>query len=367
MAIHSEERQCLEGIIGVITLDAPETMNALSEQMIDAMQTQLDQWEDDDRVCLVMIQGAGEKAFCSGGDIRQLYQALQGREAERTAARFFSKEYQLDYTLHRYPKPIIGWARRVVMGGGLGILAACRYRLVTPDLIMAMPEVSIGLFPDVGASWFLNRLPEGLGLFLGLTGARLNATDALRIGLADIAVYADQRDTLLDTLQSQRWSGHAATDDSRLCRLLNRIGSPPHETLPPSQLMQYEQTIGRLCGKGDLADIADRLQAEPVDSEWWRTCMQSLAGGNPVSAWLLHEQLKRGRQMSLEDIFRMELVMATRCAGQPDLAEGIRARLIERDQAPRWSCHHIREVSREHGELYFVPPWNDRDDPLAKL
>ncbi|MEX0605853.1 MAG: enoyl-CoA hydratase/isomerase family protein [Marinobacter sp.] len=367
MPIHSEERQCLDGVIGVITLDAPATMNALSEQMIDAMQAQLDQWEDDDRICLILIQGAGEKAFCAGGDIRQLYQALNGPEAERTAARFFGKEYHLDYTLHRFPKPVIGWARRVVMGGGMGILAACRYRLVTPDLIMAMPEVGIGLFPDVGASWFLNRLPEGLGLFLGLTGARLNATDALRIGLADIAVYANQQETLLETLQSQRWSGEVATDDNRLFRLLNRLSSPPHETLPPSQLMQHEQTISRLCGEGDLIAMVDRLQAEAVNSEWWRTCMQFLAGGNPVSAWLLHEQLKRGRQMSMKDIFRMELVMATRCAGQPDLAEGIRARLIDRDQAPKWSYQHIREVSREHVELYFVPPWSEENDPLANL
>lgn len=367
MSVHSEERNCVEGVIGVLTLDAPATLNALSEQMIDDMQAVLDQWAEDDRICLVLIQGSGDKAFCAGGDIRELYTVLTGTSALPVTTRFFSKEYHLDYTLHRFPKPVIGWANRVVMGGGLGLLSGCRYRLVTPDLIMAMPEVAIGLFPDVGASWFLNRLPEGLGLFLGLTGARLNVTDAMRVGLADMIVYSHNRDTLLKTIQAHRWSGDVAADDNRLYRLLNQLESPTQDRLPESQLARHEQTIARLCRDGELPDIVDRLLAETSDSTWWQTSMDGLRTGCPVSAWLVHEQLSRARQLPLKDIFRMELVMVVRCAERPDLAEGIRARLIERDQSPRWSYDSIRDVPRDYIESHFVPPWDEQDDPLAAL
>ncbi|WP_166266674.1 enoyl-CoA hydratase/isomerase family protein [Marinobacter caseinilyticus] len=365
MPIHCEERLCVEGHIGVLTLDAPDTLNALSSQMIDEAQAALDRWAEDSRISLVMIQGQGDKAFCAGGDIQALYSVLQSPDAAANACHYFSNEYRLNFTLHRFPKPVIGWANGVVMGGGLGLLAACRYRLVTPDLIMAMPEISIGLFPDVGASWFLNRLPEGLGLFMGLTGARLNATDALRVGLADMAVYPHHRDSLLDQIQSQRWSGEAATDDNRLYRLLNQLDSPPYPSLPESQLARHEQTIARLCQDGDLPDIVDRLLSEPATSDWWHACIETLRGGCPTSAWLVQAQLKHARQLSLKDIFRMELVMATRCAERPDFAEGIRARLIDRDHAPQWSYSTIRAVPSEVVEQHFVPPWHEQDDPLT--
>ncbi|WP_404365443.1 enoyl-CoA hydratase/isomerase family protein [Marinobacter sp.] len=367
MTIQTEERNCMEGRIGLITLDSPATINALNGVMIDEMQAALDTWAVDDRICLVMLQGNGKRGFCAGADVRQLHDALTGRDDPAMPLRFFSKEYRLDYTLHRFPKPVIGWAHGVVMGGGLGLLSACRYRLVTPDLMMAMPEISIGLFPDAGASWFLNRLPEGLGLFLGLTGARLNISDALRLGLADLAVYPQQREALLDTILATRWSGEAATDDNRVYRLINQLDAPPDPSLPASNLAHHEQTIARLCRDGDLETVVDRLLSEPGEDEWWQVCIGTLRSGCPVSAWLVHEQLLRGRQMGLKDIFRMELVMASRCAREPNLAEGIRARLIERDNSPSWSHSHVREVPREHVESYFTPAWSAQDDPLIAL
>lgn len=367
MPIQIEEKPCAEGLLGILTLDEPASINALSETMIDELQAALDRWANDDRVCLVLLQGEGERGFCAGGNIRNLYDALTGSGDPAAPLRFFSKEYRLDHTLHRFPKPLVGWAHGAVMGGGLGLLSACRYRLVTPDLIMAMPEISIGLFPDVGASWFLNRLPEGLGLFLGLTGARLNASDALRVGLADLPVYPQQREALVDAIVATRWTGEVAADDNRLYRLLNRMETPPHHDLPDSNLARHEQTIARICREGDLVAIVDRLVAEESRDPWWQGCISNLTNGCPMTAWLVHEQLERGRQLSLGDIFRMELVIAAHCVSQADLAEGIRARLIDKDQSPSWRHGHIRDVTADEVDAFFHPPWDEQDDPLIAL
>lgn len=365
MSILVQELECLEGSIGVLTLDSPGTLNALTEAMIDQMQEALEEWQKNSRICLVILQGSGDRGFCAGGNIRNLYDTLTGKGDRDAPARFFTKEYRLDYTLHRFPKPVVGIAHGIVMGGGLGLLSACRYRLITPDVTLAMPEIAIGLFPDVGASWFLNRLPGRLGLFMGLTGARLNASDALRVGLADMAVLPENRGRLLDQLQSQRWSGDIAADDNRLFRLLNQLDLTDYRALPQSELASHEQAIARLSSGDRLPDIVSRLCEADIDSQWWRSSIATLKKGSPVTAWLIWHQLRRAQQMSLKDIFRMELAMALHCMEQPDLVEGIRARLIDKDQSPRWSFQRVRDVPDEVVERYFIAEYSDATDPMA--
>ncbi|MDX1757935.1 MAG: enoyl-CoA hydratase/isomerase family protein [Marinobacter sp.] len=363
MPIQVQELPCQSGVIGVLTLDSPATLNALTEAMIDDMQATLDRWEQDPQICLVLLDANGDRGFCAGGNILALYQAISTGDQD-TPQRFFSKEYRLMYQLHRFAKPVVGWAHRVVMGGGMGLLSACRYRLVTPDLMMAMPEISIGLFPDVGASWFLNRLPAGLGLFLGLTGARLNAADALRVGLADFAVQPGHKASLLDQIQSQSWTGNVAGDDNRLHRLLNRLEGPKHAEMPASNLANHERRIAYLCRQGELPEIVDRLLNEPDGDAWWQSAIANLREGCPVTAWLVNEQLQRAQQMSLKDVLAMELAMALTCCRRPDLPEGIRARLVDRDQAPRWSHPTVREVEQEVVAAHFTAPWPEGECPL---
>ncbi len=363
MPIQVQEFECREGSIGQITLDAPGSLNALSGSMIVDIQTTLEQWAEASHICLVIFRGAGDRAFCAGGDIRELYGALSADE-HNTAADYFTREYRLDYTIHRFPKPVISIAHGAVMGGGLGILSASRYRLVTPDIKMAMPETTIGLFPDVGASWFLNRLPGRLGLFMGLTGARLNVTDALRVGLADTAILPEQVDSLIARLREERWTGEGAADDSRLFRLIKQLEHPDYRALPASELARHEQDIARLSAGDELPDIVENLLSADIGSDWWRACMDNLRGGCPVTAWLVWTQLKKAQQMSLKDIFRMELAMATRCTRRPDLREGIRARLIEKDNTPAWSYATVREVPESVVEAHFVPELDDSNDPM---
>lgn len=365
MPIQVQEIACREGNIGLITLDSPATLNALSGSMIGEIQATLDEWARAEHISLVIFRGAGERAFCAGGNIRELYGALSGDGDPDIPARFFANEYRMDYSLHCFPKPVITIGHGVVMGGGYGLLSACRYRLVTPDITMAMPEISIGLFPDVGASWFLNRLPGRIGLFMGLTGARLNVSDMLRVGLADMAILPDQVDALIGRLQEERWSGETAADDNRLFRLVNQMEHPDYRSLPASELARHEQDIARLSAGDNLADIVENLLLADVDSDWWRRCMDTLRGGCPVTAWLVWTQLKKAQQMSLKDIFRMELTMATRCTRRPDLREGIRARLIDKDQSPTWSYPTVRDVPQSVVEEHFEPELDDGNDPMG--
>ncbi|MCL7943041.1 enoyl-CoA hydratase/isomerase family protein [Marinobacter sp. ATCH36] len=364
MPIQVQELECREGTIGQITLDSPGSLNALSGSMINDIQTTLDQWAEAEHICMVIFRGAGERAFCAGGDIRELYGALSGAEDSAIPAGFFANEYRMDYTIHRFPKPVITIAHGAVMGGGMGILSASRYRVVTPDIKMAMPEISIGLFPDVAASWFLNRLPGRLGLFMGLTGARLNATDALRVGLADMAILPEQIDSLIARFQDERWTDESAANDNRLFRLIKQLEHPDYRALPASELARHEQSIARLSAGDELPDIVENLLAADIDSDWWKACMDNLRDGCPVTAWLVWTQLKKAQQMSLKDIFRMELAMATRCTRRPDLREGIRALLIEKDNTPQWSFKTVAEVPGSVVEEHFVPELDDSNDPM---
>lgn len=365
MSIQVEEIPCQEGSIGLITLNSPKTLNALSGDMIDHLQQTLDGWAESPDICMVILRGAGDRGFCAGGDIRELYEALADNGDSNNAADYFVREYRLDYTIHQFPKPVITIAHGAVMGGGLGLLTASRYRLVMPDTVVAMPEITIGLFPDVGASWFLNRLPGRLGLFMGLTGARLNVSDVMRVGLADMALLPDQAEGLIARLQQERWSGESAVDDNRLFRLIKQLEHPDYRTLPESELARHEQTIARLSAGDQLPDIVDQLLAADETSDWWKAAIANLRGGCPVTAWLVWTQLKKGRQMSLKDIFRMELTMATRCTQRPDLREGIRARLIDKDQSPSWSFASVAEVPEDVVESHFSPELDDTNDPMS--
>ena len=171
-------------VVGLLTLNAEKSLNALSLDMVDLMQAQLSDWQHDAQVAAVFMRGAGDKAFCAGGDIQAIYQSMiatPGGPCEYAEA-FFKREYRLDYLLHTYPKPVISWGHGIVMGGGLGVHAGARHKIVTEKTRFAMPEIGIGLFPDVGGTWFLNRMPGKTGLFVALTAAALNAGDALYLG-----------------------------------------------------------------------------------------------------------------------------------------------------------------------------------------
>lgn len=365
-AVDTQTLACSEGAVGVLVLNRAARLNALTPEMISTLQQQLDCWRDDESIALVVLAGAGERGFCAGGDVHDLIE-LADPELDATAsASFFAAEYRLDYTLHRYPKPVVCWGQGYILGGGMGLMQAARYRLGTPDVQMGMPEVTVGLFPDAGASWFLNRLPEGFGRYLGLTGAMLNTSDALRLGLLDHAVPKAGFADFLGTLETTRWGSGIAANDNRLYRLLQQFAQAHPPRLPEGQLAHYEQRITELCQSGDAAAVGRRI-LNTQGSAWWESGRDNLARGCPTSAHLLFALLDHGRQMTFADIFRLELGAATHCIRRPDFIEGIKARLIDRNREPRWEFPGLEDVPADYVKSFFISPWSPEAHPLRDL
>jgi enoyl-CoA hydratase/carnithine racemase len=323
--------------IGVIMLNAARSLNALTLPMIRAMHTALRDWADDPSVVAVLLQGAGEKAFCAGGDVVSLRSAILEGRFEQCEA-FFGEEYALDLAIHTYEKPILCWGAGIVMGGGKGLMVGASHRVVTETSRFAMPEISIGLFPDVGGSWFLNRMPGRVGVFLGLTGVSFNAADALFLGMADVALPAARRATLLDDLARIDWTHEAAANHRALSRFLREASRAQPAVLAPSAVREHFDTIQALTDADTVPELVKQITAYDGDDAWLKGGAQKLAAGCPMSAWLVVEAQRRARTMSLAQVFEMERMIALECCRRPDLPEGVRALLVDKDQQPHW-CH----------------------------
>ncbi|WP_327438700.1 enoyl-CoA hydratase/isomerase family protein [Pseudomonas donghuensis] len=366
-AVQCEELTGVDGArIGVATLNAPQTLNALSLPMIEVLDEQLKAWADDPDIVCVLLRGEGAKAFCAGGEVRSLAQACRDHPGRvpPLAAQFFSAEYRFDYRLHTYPKPLICWGHGHVLGGGMGLLQGANVRVVTPSSRLAMPEISIGLYPDVGGSWFLSRLPGRLGLFLGLTGAPINATDALDLGLADRLLGESQQEELLDDLLQLNWQEQTAL---QLNSLLKAQQHGAQAERPEAQWLPRRQQIDALL---DVADpvcawraIAQlRNHADPLLAK----AAQTMLEGCPLTAHLVWEQIQRARHLSLAQVFQMEYTMSLNCCQHPEFSEGVRARLIDKDQKPRWHWADIAQVPTAVVDAHFSKAWEGRH-PLADL
>ena len=331
---------------GIATLNAPTTLNALSLDMVQALTPVLRDWAQDPGVVGVVLQAAGDKAFCAGGDLRGLYQSMLVHRAEPNpyAHGFFAQEDALDQLIHNYPKPIVCWGHGIVMGGGIGLMAGASHRVVTATSKLAMPEISIGLYPDVGGSWFLRRMPGRVGLFLALTGAPLNAADAIFCGLADVHIAAEQRAAVMDALVAARWDDVECDTHAELTKLLSHHAAP---LAAESKVRQHFDTINTLMAGDDLLDIAQRLRTIQTDDAWLLAAGASFVKGSPTSAALAFEMWKRVHRMSLAEVFRLEYRASLGCCAHPDFAEGIRALLIDKDRKPRWTPEALEHVTPE--------------------
>lgn len=367
MHVTFEERPTLHGMrIAIATLDAAQQLNALSLPMIDALLDQLGRWANDPAVVCVLLRGNGAKAFCAGGDVRLLAEACRDEPGTvpLLAERFFADEYRLVYLLHQYPKPVICWGHGYVMGGGMGLLQSATIRIVTPNSWLAMPEVAIGLHTDVGASWFLPRLVGKLGLFLGLTGTRINARDALDIGLADRCLTDEQQPELIEGLIQINWQEQADCQLNSLLRALSRQAS---ERLPAPRLLPRRERIDEVLdvanlthawqGLADLRDDPDELFAQAA---------RHLIAGCPLSAHLVWRQQEKGRKLSLGQALQMEYTLSLNCCRHPEFAEGVRARLIDRDNRPGWHWPDAHSIPKAVVEAHFEPIWEGAH-PLTSL
>ncbi len=357
--------------IGVITLNRPQTLNGLTLEMCHSLTEVLDQWEADASIALVVLRGSGDRAFCAGGDLHGMYQSMldnaSGNAWDNAYTReFFDVEYRLDYQIHTYSKPILCWGSGIVMGGGVGLMMGASHRVVTNTTRFAMPEISIGLFPDVGGTWMLSRLPDGIGNFLALTGAQLGAADCEAYGLADHILDADGYDALLADLQAIDWATERTNNDSTLRKVLQ---ARRPEKVASGPLQQHQSLIRQLCGGRNLANIAAGINSlADHDDSWLQRAAKTFSAGSPGSARLSFTLLQRVRFMSLADVFRQEYIVSLQCGVQGDLQEGIRALLIDKDKSPAWRPATLEQADRDWVERFFIPPWPQGDaHPLADL
>ncbi|MEH3087747.1 MAG: enoyl-CoA hydratase/isomerase family protein [Xylophilus ampelinus] len=343
----------------VATLNAPRTLNAVSLAMVHALDGALQEWAQDPGIAGVLLQG-GEKAFCAGGDLLQIHRSIRDADGGPNphAAVFFEQEYRLDHRIHAYPKPVLAWGHGIAMGGGIGLLAGASHRVATEASRWAMPEIGIGLFPDVGGSWFLRRMPGRAGLFLALTGAPLDASDARFAGLADFRIAQAQKDDVLDAIAATRWrGGDARADRAELSRLLHRHQAPPddRDAWPPSRLRGHFDTIEALMAGEDLRDIAGRLRALESGDPWLAAAAANFARGSPTAAALAFALWQRVPRLSLAEVFRLEYHAALACCAGYDFPEGIRALLVDKDRAPRWDPPALEQVAPGLVEAHLRP------------
>jgi enoyl-CoA hydratase/carnithine racemase len=362
-----EEVPAAAGRIGRVTLNVPGTLNSLTLEMVDLLQARLDAWRDDEDVAVIFIEGSGDKAFCAGGDVQALHQSAvetPGGPCDYAEA-FFTREYRMNYTLHTYPKPIICWGHGIVMGGGLGVMAGCSHRVVTEKTRIAMPEVTIALFPDVGGSWFLNHMPGRTGHFLALTGASINGADAIYTGLADRFIASEHEAAVLDQLVAQSWNGSARRSHALVRHTLRPFAEESLSQCPGGQVEPHLGTINTLCDGDDIHEIIDNILAQVTQDPWLAKARDSLAHGSPLAALWIHRQLQETRHASLREVFQCEIVLATNIVRHPEFAEGVRALLIDKDRSPRWQYQHSRDVPDELLDTFFSAPWDQ--NPLADL
>jgi len=355
--------------IGVATLNSEKSLNALSLPMVESLLPQLQAWQADNSISMVLLQGAGDKAFCAGGDIRDLYKAMLDKPDEYApyVEEFFTKEYTLDYLIHTFGKPVLVWGNGIVMGGGLGLMAGASHRVVTATSRIAMPEMAIGLYPDVGASWFLNRMPAGCGLFLGLTGASINAADAKFIGLADNFLLHERKDALLQKLLGINWGDTIALNHQKLSDVLRSEEDQCRTQMPLSNIRPHQGDIEALAKHDSLQSVIAAVNSMQGEDKWLQKAKESLAYGSPITAHIVFELLKLGQSKILADSFRLELGLSVQCGKLGEFTEGVRALLMDKDLQPKWQYKTVDEVPQSVIDELFRSPWAANEHPLRDL
>lgn len=369
----SEQWQCAEvvverhGAIACLSVNRPGALNALSLPMIRALTAALLAWRDDPGVAGVALRGMGKSgpfgAFCAGGDIRHFHHALL--HGDPAVEDFFDEEYTLNHLIATYPKPTVAFIDGVCMGGGMGLAQGCQLRVVTERSQLAMPETLIGLFPDVGGGYFLSRCPGHLGEWLALTGTPLAAGDALAVGWADVAVPADRLPRLWASLADIR---PGTVWDMEAWVASEKIAVPADRTRAIAQIDAY-------FGAPSALAVVHALEAAPTD-DWAVATAAALRQRSPLMLEVTLQQVRRARHLTLAQALRQERDLMRhvfaprhlhRHGPQTEAAEGIRARVIDKDQAPRWNPARLEDVQDGWVTPFFVSPWPHWAHPLRHL
>lgn len=331
----------IRGRIGHIRLNRPAKINALTAEMIASVRVALDTWADDPAVCGILIDGAGERGLCAGGDIAAVYDGIRGDSAPPEG--FWSDEYRMNLDIADYGKPIVALMHGITFGGGIGIAAHASIRVVTGSSLLAMPETAIGLAPDVGGLYLLARAPGELGAYAALTGSRLGPADAIIAGLADYFVPAADLDLLRTRLA-------AAADADGVAAAVRSVAAPP----PPSEYYLANRAwIDEAFAGDDPLAIADRLRDHPEPAA--RAAGEMLARMSPIAVAVTLRALRRAATMTLRQVLDQDLMLSVRFTAHHDFPEGIRAQIIDKDRDPRWQPARLAEVTTAAVDAFFIP------------
>jgi len=344
MTLNCETLFDLSAGLGRITLNRPRVLNALAPDQFGRIDSCLRDWDRDDAVGVVVIDGAGERAFCAGGDIRAVWDGrLRGDDAGNRE--LFRAEYRLDRRIHHYRKPYVALLDGIVMGGGAGVSVNGRYRVATERTLFAMPEAAIGFFPDVGATHFLSRCPGRLGLFLGLTGTRLGPAETVAAGLATHYVPAEHLDELIAVLRQAAVSGDPG---AAVAEALDSF----HRHPGPSWLDAAADAIDGFGQAPDPGEYLARLQA--CDAEWASAAAASMLAASPTSLAIAFRQLTRGRDLGFDDAIRQEFRLACSLLLGSEFHEGIRALVVDKDRSPRWQPAVLTQIPQDLLDRLFA-------------
>ncbi len=343
--------------LGIITLNRIKALNALSLNMVNTIQKQLDEWKTDPTVFLIYIRSASEKAFCSGGDIKAVYEHTIKKDYEYIA-QYLSKQYLMDYTIHTYEKPILVYINGYIMGGGVGLAIGGLHRIVTEQTKLAMPEIQIGFIPDVGASYFLNQLPGSVGTYLGLTGRTIDGNDLLFLGIADYYIHSEKWIKLEEVIKNKKWNSETCKDE--LTQLLEQ-----YETvdLPESTM---EEKIDIIETNFSFDEIEDIIEALSYKDPWAEKVLKEIKSSSPTFLKIILELLNRGKDKTLIECFKMELDVSMNIIRTHDFEEGIRETFINKNKKYQWAPKHLDQVSKEDINLFFQYQWKNDKHPMDK-
>ncbi len=333
----SSEEVFLEkrGSLGLITLNRPEALNALTLSMVREIYPQLQAWKKDQNITSIAVTAVGDKAFCAGGDIRALYE--WGKSGDDRATGFYYEEYQLNQLIKSYPKPYISFVNGIVMGGGVGLSVHGSHRVAGENYSFAMPETGIGLFPDVGGSYFLSRLEKNAGMYLALTGSRLNASDAIYLGIAEYYIESKNYEELIIKLSEGFLPGD----------ILEKYNTDPGY----SNFESNSQIIENLFSGNNLEEIFQKLEND--ESELSQKLFKTINSKSPTSLKIVFKQITDGAKNDFEECMRMEYRMVERVMADHDFYEGVRALIIEKDNEPKWKPSTINKIKDKDIEKFF--------------
>lgn len=332
------------GTAGLVTLNRPHALNAVTLIMVRALRAQLDTWRDDPAVTRVVISGAGERAFSAGGDLRQVYDlGRTGRQDE--ALIYWREEYALNTIIKRYPKPYVALLDGIVMGGGVGVSVHGSHRVAGDKFLFAMPEVAIGFFPDVGATWFLPRMPGELGTYCAVTGERLKAADGVAAGIATHWISSSKFPELLDSL-----CGPDPVD-----AVVEAFDQSPGV----GPIVSLRATIDNIFAADTVEAIVANLDRDAVAggprAEWAAATAATIRSRSPTSLKLALEQVRRGRSWTFEECMQAEFRIVSRVVYGHDFYEGVRALIIDKDSRPQWQPQKLAQVGKHNVDRFFAP------------